>query len=305
MKTYGVIDIGSNTIRLVIYKWEGGAFSALLNKKESAGLANYVEEDGFLSRDGIRRAEQVLEEFREILDHVPVEQTYVFATASLRNIRNTELVVERLQESSGFAVEVISGEEEAAYDFRGALQATDLRRGLLVDVGGGSTEFVLFEERKQRSAHSIGIGSLNLYTKYVDGVLPGKKELRAINTRVRELLEACLEEERQAQPQVVCAVGGSARAAGKLVWAMDETLVEPDGGFPIKALKQLLDLAAEDRGRFVKLVLRTAPERIHTIIPGMTVLYRAARYCGAKRILPSPYGVREGYLCARLEQQHI
>ena len=305
MKTYGVIDIGSNTIRLVIYKWEGSGFTALLNKKESAGLANYVEEDGYLSRAGILRAEQALEEFREILDHVQVERTYVFATASLRNIQNTEMVVERLQESSGFPVEVISGEEEAAYDFRGALYATDLQRGLLVDVGGGSTEFVLFEQRQQHFAHSIGIGSLNLYTKYVSGILPGKKELQAINGRVRRELKDCLEQVRQARPEVVCAVGGSARASGKLIRAMDETLIEPEGGFPVKALKKLLDLETEDRSRFVKLVLRTAPERIHTIIPGMTVLYRTARLCGAKRILPSPYGVREGYLCARLEQQHV
>lgn len=303
MKTYGVIDIGSNTIRLVIYKWEGGAFSALLNKKESAGLANYVGEDGALSEQGICRAEQTLAEFREILDHVSVERTYVFATASLRNISNTDAVVERLVQHSGFGVEVISGEEEAAYDFQGALHATELDRGLLVDVGGGSTEFVLFEDRKQRSAHSIGIGSLNLYTKCVNGILPGKKEIQALNDRVCQLIEDCLEEERQAKPQVVCAVGGSARAAAKLIRAMDAGLVEPDGGFSVKALKKLLNLAAEERRVFSRLVLRTAPERIHTIVPGMTVLYRTAQYCGAKRILPSPYGVREGYLCARLEEQ--
>lgn len=302
MKTYGVIDIGSNTIRLVIYKWEGPGFTALLNKKESAGLANYVRSDGCLSQTGVRRAEQALAEFREILDHIPVERTYVFATASLRNIANTEAVVDQLRKSSGFAVEVISGEEEAAYDFRGALLATELDRGLLVDVGGGSTEFVLFEDRRERFAHSIGIGSLNLYTKYVNGILPGKKEYQALSDRVRRELEGCLAEVRQAQPQTVCAVGGSARAAGKLIRAWDPALEWEDGGFSVKTLKKLLHLSCEDRDAFVRLVLRNAPERIHTIVPGMTVLYRTARYCGADHILPSPYGVREGYLCARLEQ---
>ena len=148
MKHYGVIDIGSNTIRLVIYKWEEPELTALLNKKESAGLANYVDRDGGLSEAGICRAEQALAEFREILEHVEVERTYVFATASLRNISNTGIVVERLRRSSGFDIQVISGEEEADYDFRGALRATGLEDGLLVDVGGGTTGISVLKDGK-------------------------------------------------------------------------------------------------------------------------------------------------------------
>lgn len=302
MKYYGVIDIGSNTIRLVIYKWEGRALTALLNKKESAGLAGYVGRDGLLSEAGIRRAEQALAEFREILDYVEVERAYVFATASLRNIGNTQAVLERLRRSSGFDVRVISGEEEADYDFQGALRATSLESGLLVDVGGGSTEFVLFQDRHQRSVHSIRIGSLNLYTRYVAGILPGKKELEALDSRVRRELEGCLEWERQARPADLCAVGGSARAAAKLVAGLDGSLVAPDGSFPAKALKKLLNLAADRRREFTRMVLRTAPERIHTIVPGLVILHRAAHDCGARRVVTSPFGVREGYLLAQLER---
>ncbi len=302
MKHYGVIDIGSNTIRLVIYKWEEPELTALLNKKESAGLANYVDRDGGLSEAGICRAEQALAEFREILEHVEVERTYVFATASLRNISNTGIVAERLRRSSGFDIQVISGEEEADYDFRGALRATGLEDGLLVDVGGGSTEFVLFQHRVQCSAHSLRMGSLNLYTKYVSGILPGKKELEALSARVDRALEDCLRRERQAAPADLCAVGGSARAAAKLVSNLDPSLVASDGSFPVKTLKKLLNLAVERRHTFTRMVLRTAPERIHTIVPGLVILYRTAHWCGARRVVTSPYGVREGYLLARLEQ---
>ena len=129
MKHYGVIDIGSNTIRLVIYKWEEPELTALLNKKESAWSGQLCGPDGGLSEAGICRAEQALAEFREILEHVEVERTYVFATASLRNISNTGIVAERLRRSSGFDIQVISGEEEADYDFRGRSAPPGWRTG--------------------------------------------------------------------------------------------------------------------------------------------------------------------------------
>lgn len=108
-----VIDIGSNSMRLSVYETtETGTFTILFKDKIMAGLAGYVEE-GALSPEGITRAILGLRSFRGTLRALNIPQVAVFATASLRNIRNTAQAVAEIQRGTGFAIEVLSGEEEA------------------------------------------------------------------------------------------------------------------------------------------------------------------------------------------------
>ena len=134
---YAVIDIGSNTIRLVLYKIENNQIKSLLNKKSPAGLAGYINKDHCLKKSGIRKAVAVLSEFKEILDHMTIQEVFPFATASLRNINNAPEVLEAIRENCGFEVRILSGEEEAIFDYYGALQAMEMDKGLLTDIGGG------------------------------------------------------------------------------------------------------------------------------------------------------------------------
>ena len=83
---YAVIDIGSNTIRLVLYEMVDGEPQQMLNSKRSAGLAGYVDREQRLTPKGIEKAVEVLQGFRQILDSVQPRQTFAFATASLRNV---------------------------------------------------------------------------------------------------------------------------------------------------------------------------------------------------------------------------
>ena len=94
---YGVIDIGSNSIRLSVFQVEeGGGLTPLFQRKEMTGLAACVNEKGNLTRQGVRRAAGTLERFRWALEKILVEETFVFATASLRNVGNTKEVVQEL-----------------------------------------------------------------------------------------------------------------------------------------------------------------------------------------------------------------
>ena len=130
---YGIIDVGSNTIRLSIYKYENNKVILLLNKKTMAGLAGYVK-DGELSNAGIKRACEVLKAYREIVDNFQIDNVFVFATASLRNVSNTDEAVLRIKEETGFNTEIILGENEAIYDFIGASQVVDISDGILINT---------------------------------------------------------------------------------------------------------------------------------------------------------------------------
>ena len=139
---YGIVDVGSNTIRLSIYKYENNKVVLLLNKKTMAGLAGYVK-DGELSKAGIKRACEVLKAYKEIVENFQIKNVFVFATASLRNVSNTDEAVLRIKEETGFNTEIILGENEAIYDFIGASQVVDISDGILIDIGGESTELVI------------------------------------------------------------------------------------------------------------------------------------------------------------------
>ena len=118
---YAIIDIGSNTIRLNVYQVEeDGAIHSIFQSKETAGLAGYVQEDGSMSREGLDRAADALLRFRSILDALHIENRAVFATASLRNITNSEEAVFQLQERTGLMIRLLSGREEAILDYVGA-----------------------------------------------------------------------------------------------------------------------------------------------------------------------------------------
>ena len=185
----GIVDVGSNTMRLSIYQWEGEKFRLLIHKKEMAGLAGYIQ-DGTMSSEGIECACGVLKQFQEILKNLNVHDMYVFGTAPLRNITNTEAALDVIRSVTGLDVDVLSGAQEAHYSFVGATSCSDMRgSGLLTDIGGGSTELVSYENGVVTSECSLAIGSLSLHTTYVNGLFPTKAERKSIKERIRQELE--------------------------------------------------------------------------------------------------------------------
>lgn len=121
-----------------------------------------------------------------------IQEVFPFATASLRNINNAPEVLEAIRENCGFEVRILSGEEEAIFDYYGALQAMEMDKGLLTDIGGGSTELVFYQDHAIQRATSLPMGSLNLYQQYVKNHLIAKKsELQQIQKEVRKNYRNC------------------------------------------------------------------------------------------------------------------
>lgn len=109
---HAVIDMGSNSVRMSVYRCEDQEITLLMNQKRTIGLAGCVK-NGLLTSEGIRRATQVLAEFKGIAEAFQIGSLSAFATASLRNIANQEQVLHELTLAAGITPEVISGEEEA------------------------------------------------------------------------------------------------------------------------------------------------------------------------------------------------
>lgn len=208
-----IIDIGSNSIRLTLYETEGQSFKILFREKIMAGLAGYVE-DGKLSAEGIECACAGLLTFREILQTLQIENTRIFATASLRNVSNTERALSVIRAATGFSVEVISGEDEALFGYMGAMQELHLTGGAFLDIGGASTEIVTFEDGTPVDFASFPIGSLSLYRRCVKKILPGDGSLKRLRQEISKTID--ISDGALAPRALLVGVGGTARAALKL-----------------------------------------------------------------------------------------
>lgn len=293
----GIVDLGSNTIRLSIYHWEGRQFKLLMNKKEMAGLAGYIK-DGVLSDRGILVACQVLSGFKALLENFDIRDIHVFATASLRNIVNTEDALDTIRAVTGVTVEVVSGSDEATLSFLGATVgggAPDT--GLLADIGGGSTELVAYEKGGITSGCSLPMGSLSLFTRYVTGLFPTREERHAIRDQVEAELE------RAKTQGVRCAhltgVGGTIRAAAKLCNDLSGA-DQNNRTIPAEEIRALYkDLKKGDQAT-LRQILRIVPDRVHTILPGLAILCAVLKSYEVETVLVSPCGVREGYLLQRV-----
>ena len=291
---YAITDLGSNTIRLCVFNTlENGNFKTLFTKKVMAGLAGYVE-NGIMTPDGINQACAVLLDFQFLLKQLGIDTMYPFATASLRNIKNTEETIEIIRRRTGLSIDVIDGQEEGRLGYYGALHATEFNQGILFDIGGGSTEIVEIKKGNVKKAQSLGIGSLNLYTKTVSKFWPNKKELKSIQNIVSDTFKNI--DFPKGKTEQVCCIGGTVRAVLKIVnyhfkKKKENTIITLD---EFDTIEKML---VEKDDTVKNYVLKLCPDRIHTIIPGILIMNEIIKKTHCTQIQVSKYGVREGYLC--------
>lgn len=294
---FAVVDLGSNTIRMTLYDvQEQGGFQALFSEKRMAGLVNYIR-SGALSREGIEVACSVLRGFQRLLAQFGNIPIHVFATASLRNIRNTEEVLAAIRESTGLEVEVISGELEARYGCIGAMLTCPLAGGAVFDIGGGSTEIVRLENGKIVSAQSLDMGSLNLYNRYVSELWPSRPEIEELTAAVRKKLRKADLPKKPAP--FICGIGGTARAVLKIA---NQYLDKPESNrlLTLAELDRTAAMLLDRKNTARKLILKNCPDRVHTILPGVIVMTTVTHKLCKEQLYISRYGVREGYLCQKL-----
>ncbi|MGN0710028.1 MAG: hypothetical protein ACI4LM_07285 [Anaerovoracaceae bacterium] len=292
-----IIDIGSNSMRLTLYDIEGKSFKILFKDKVMASLAGYVDH-GYLTEEGAKRAEYGLEKFRGTVESLGIENVAVFATASLRNIKNSEAVKKRLSDFSGYNIEILSGEDEAAFGYAGAMEEFHLDDGVFADIGGASTEIVVFSNGIALNSHSYKVGSLELYKDCVRHILPGSGGKKRIRKRIDREIRKDAYAKYGPQKKLVC-VGGTARATLKIAQRLLD-LPEEVNKLHIDQLRAVRDYLTGDHDQVAEIILKIEPERIHTMIPGFMILSAIINDFGVKEISVGRYGVREGYLCRKI-----
>lgn len=296
----GVIDLGSNTIRLVVYRWDGIHLEKLYNIKHQTQNIKFVK-NAQMSKEGLDSIVLTLKELMVVARAYDVEKLNIFATASLRNIRNTDEAVAYIQNEIEYPLDLLDGDEESLYGFEGMRRTVNLpMEGISVDIGGASTEITYFKNNKAVFMGSLPMGSLNLFIQHVHNVLPTESEQFLIRLDVKNHLDS-LVWLKTIKVNSIIGIGGSARAIMRLHQAKyDINTSIYDMQLSSKLISGYANFIANQKDEETRLILKAIPDRLSTVIPGAIIIDEIMKLVSAENYMLSLYGVREGYLFNRI-----
>jgi exopolyphosphatase/guanosine-5'-triphosphate,3'-diphosphate pyrophosphatase len=283
-----VIDIGSNSVRLVVYRLEGRAIWTVFNEKVLAGLGGDLARTGKLSAEGVEITLRALRRFKAVLEASRLEAVFVAATAAVREAVDGPTFVRRVKAETGFDVRVLSGESEARYSALGVLAGAPDANGVVGDLGGSSLELTLVANGQPGLGLTLPLGAFALRSpEGFDPVRARARTLRALDQIGGQF--AC---------ETLYAVGGGWRNLALLQMRI--------ASYPLQIVHQYEMAAGEalDAARFIARQSRGSLDRIEgvskrrleTIPYAAIVLEGLIERLGLSRISVSAYGLREGLL---------
>jgi len=284
-----IVDIGSNSVRLVVYSGALRVPSPIFNEKVLAGLGANLAETGELSVKSQERALAALRRYRLLVRHMGVKRTRVVATAAARDARNGREFVRKINKI-GFDCEVLTAEEEARLAGEGVLSAIPGADGIVGDLGGGSLELADIQGDKVRTAISLPLGVLR-----IGDDANGERQ-------TRDILRSALKESglaNQAAGRPFYMVGGSWRALARI------DMLVTDYPLPVKHQYAIAPSRAKELRQMVgsldmKLRKSIAPARFATSPVAAMILAHLVDELQPSELILSSFGIREGLLYSKL-----
>ncbi len=294
-KRLAIIDIGSNSIRLVIYEYQHDAHRILDESKETARLSSKIDEHGNLPLQHIDELAEILKHFKRLCEVHQVETIKAVATAAIRNAENCKQIVSELYSRTHLHIEVLSGEEEAKYGFLGTINASPLDNGYMIDIGGGSTEITYFEQRTMKHSISLPFGAVNMTKLYSDQGIMTEAQVYAMQSMLEESVSQ-IPWIRQHPGLLLIGLGGTVRSICKMIQKQKKYSLPLTHNYLIEAaeidllLPKLQTLPLERRKKIEGL----GKNRLDIIVPGIVLLQTFFKILQGTHYVISGAGLRDG-----------
>jgi exopolyphosphatase / guanosine-5'-triphosphate,3'-diphosphate pyrophosphatase len=312
MQRTAVIDMGSNSFRLVVFQHEPGSWWSLADEiREPVRVSAGMGEEGVLAPEPMKRAIATATVFSSFLEASGVDRVDAVATSAIRDARNRDDLLGRIRDRTGLEVRVISGAEEAWYGYLAIVNSTTLSDGFGIDVGGGSVQVMHVADRRLLEAESVRLGAVRVSEAFLPGERAKPKQLQALRDHVARTLSEFewwgvgtggprprfpeAPGRPLARPRLA-AIGGTVR---NLASAVQKRMQLPDvdeQGFVLTrdALEELVELLAarpaSERGG----VHGIKPDRGDVILGGALVVAAAMEHGGFSELEVAEAGLREG-----------
>ncbi len=293
-----VVDIGSNTVRAVIFGGSPRAPTVLHNEKVTAKLGKQIASDGILAADSIALAMRGLKRYALVFEDLDITDVTTVATAAVREASNGAAFLEDIT-ALGFSPRVLTGEEEAHYSAQGVMGAFPGASGLVADLGGGSLELVQISDGQASGATSLPLGTLRLAAlraEHPDDLA------KPITQMLKKADWDAAKNDDLAAGETLYLVGGTWRAMA--VYAMNEAntpLTDPHGlGLPARQAAKLVAQMAKLDVDDLSDIPRISSMRAEKLPDAAVLLSVLLKRLAPERVVFSSWGLREGVLQASL-----
>ena len=291
-----VIDIGSNSARMVVFERTSRYGFYLLNETRSRVRISEgaYEKKGYLQPEAINRACRALSGFLTIAKSLKTRKILCIATSAVRDAPNRKEFIKRVEKELGLKVKVIDGERESYLGGLAAANLLPVTDAVSIDIGGGSTDLALIKNKKVVAVHSMNLGTVRLKELFFDK----KRSLEEAETYIDEILDTL---PKNFKNSIAVGIGGTARAITKAIMQRNDYTVEKIHAFRYEI---------EDEEKFLKKVTNASvlkltkygikKDRLDTIRPGALIFMKVLKKISAKEVVTSGAGVREGLFLSDL-----
>jgi len=302
----GVIDVGSNTIHLLVVDAYVGAHPLPASShKVELRLSEHVQKDGSITRSGADALVAFTRECLTFAEDKGVEDLLAFATSAIREAPNGEAVLARVREETGVELQVLSGEDEAKLTFLAVRRWFGWSSGrlLVADIGGGSLEIAAGIDEVPDAALSLPLGAGRLTRDALAGDPPTSAKVKALRKQVRADIARVLRDVNKAgAPDRFVGTSKTLRSLARVAGAASSA----DGPFAVRVLERkrlaalvsrLAEMTAAERSRLPGVTAARAPQ----LLAGAIVADAAMDLLGIERLDICPWALREGVILRRLD----
>ena len=296
MQRIAIIDIGSNSARLVIsHIYKSGAYNMVYNQKEALRLSQKVDDTNMLTEEAFASTIDTMRSFAHMCKVYQADKTIAVATAAIRNASNGVELVAKVAEETGIQLHIISGKTEAYISYLGVINTLDVKNGIIFDLGGGSTELILFKNRKLVESVSVPLGAVN-----TTGMFNIRNEMapNVYNDLCAFIMSRLNQypwlKQNGALPLI--GVGGTARTVAKIIQRSKKypaTKIH-NYAYPMQTFRSFFNKLRLTNLEQRKKISGLSSERSDIILAGSSIIGCLLEATGAKKLITSGCGLREG-----------
>lgn len=295
MQRIAIIDIGSNSARLVIsHIYKNGAYNMVYNQKETLRLSQKVDDKNTLTEEAFTSTIETLKSFAHMCHIYHADKTIGVATAAIRNATNGDELVERIAQETGIQLHIISGNTEAYISYLGVINTLDIKNGIIFDLGGGSTELILFKNRQIIESVSLPMGAVNTTSMFNTRDEMPPNVYSDINVFIMSRLAKYPWLKQNNMPLI--GVGGTARTIAKIIQRAKKypaTKIH-NYSYSVQTFRNFFNKLRTTNLEQRKKISGLSSERNDIILAGSSIISCLLEATGAKKLITSGCGLREG-----------
>lgn len=293
---FAIVDVGSKSIRLLVARRLSNEAFEVVDEERYDSRLGQGQAGGALAPDAIDRGLQAMRVISQVAASYSPARIVAVGTEALRRAPNAQEFVERVFAETGITVRILPGDEEAFASFLGVINSNDVRDGMHLDIGGGSLEVMQFQSRELRDAVSVPFGAIYATERFFASDPPTNKEVRALRKALKSELRL------DARWPVIHGAGGAVRNLARMVRSRRSYPLRRLHGFVVerrelrRLTRDLLAVPADERRKLSGL----GAERVETLPAAAVVVGEVMDLVGAKQLVVSGQGLREGLLWQEL-----